>query len=151
MESCPFCAIVAGEHAQREEVVYADDDVAAFVCVPSATRGHVLVVPRAHVRDIWEIGEDTAARIMRVAHQLAAAMKEALGAEGLNLRQNSGERAGQDVFHFHLHLVPRYADDTVLEGCVWGRPPWQPPPGGRAARLEAARRIRAALPSVTAG
>ena len=143
MEPCPFCAILASE--QRDEVVYEDDHVAAFTCVPPATYGHVLVVPRAHARDIWEIGEETAARIMRVVHRLAGAMKEALGAEGMNLRQNSGERAGQDVFHFHPHLVPRYADDTVLEGCVWGKPPWRPPPGGRAARLEAARRIKAAL------
>jgi hypothetical protein len=67
---------------------------------------------------------------MKLAHRLAQAMRRELDAVGVNLRQNSGSRAGQDVMHFHLHVVPHYADDTVLPGCVWGEPPWQPPTGG---------------------
>jgi len=72
-------------------------------------------------------------------------MRDDLGATGINLRQNSGERAGQDVFHFHMHVVPRYVDDTVLPGCVWGEPPWQPPAGGEAERDRVAGVLRAGL------
>jgi histidine triad (HIT) family protein len=137
---CPFCEIVAGRRPQ--EIVYADDVVVGFLCEPPATWGHVLVVPRAHRTDIWDIPPDEAASAMRAAHLLAAVVHAELGAIGVNLRQNSGGKAGQDVFHFHLHVVPRYPDDTLLPGCVWGTPPWQPPPGGDAERRRVAETIR---------
>ena len=72
-------------------------------------------------------------------------MRDELGATGVNLRQNSGASAGQDVFHFHLHVVPRYEGDTVLPGCVWGEPPWEPPAGGDAERGRVAAAIRRGL------
>jgi histidine triad (HIT) family protein len=84
---------------------------------------------------------------MELARRLAAVMRERLGAVGVNLRQNSGARAGQDVFHFHLHVVPRYEDDTVQPGCVWGSPPWRPPPNGAAERRRIAAELRAGLGS----
>jgi histidine triad (HIT) family protein len=142
-ESCPFCEIADGRSDQ--EVVYAGEGVVAFLCEPPATWGHALVVPRAHKRDIWAVEGDEAAAVMKVAHRLADAMRDQLGAVGVNLRQNSGGKAGQDVFHFHLHVVPRYEDDTVLPGCVWGMPPWQPPAGGDAERHRVAAALRAAL------
>jgi histidine triad (HIT) family protein len=114
--SCVFCEIVAGLHGR--EVVYADETVVAFLCEPPATSGHVLIVPRAHRPDIWSIERAEATAAMAAAHRIAAAQRAELGAVGVNLRQNSGERAGQDVFHFHLHVVPRYEGDTVLPGCV---------------------------------
>jgi len=79
---------------------------------------------------------------MSAARLLARVVRDELGAIGVNLRQNSGSRAGQDVFHFHLHVVPRYEDDTVLPGCVWGEPPWEPPAGGDAERIRVASAIR---------
>ena len=106
-ESCPFCEIAARRSDQ--EVVYAGEGVVAFLCEPPATWGHALVVPRAHKRDIWAVERDEAAALMKVAHRLARAMRDRLGA-----------------------VVPRYEDDTVLPGCVWGMPPWQPPAGGDA-------------------
>jgi histidine triad (HIT) family protein len=121
--------------------VHEDDRVVAFLCEPPATWGHILVVPRVHRRDIWAIQTDEAAAAMSAAHMLAAVVRDELGATGVNLRQNNGREAGQDVFHFHLHVVPRYDDDTVQPGCVWGEPPWQPPAGGDEER----RRVSAAI------
>jgi histidine triad (HIT) family protein len=144
---CPFCEIVAGSRSQ--EIVYEDDRVVAFLCEPPATWGHLLVVPRAHRRDIWDALRDEAEAVMAAAHLLARVVRDELGAVGVNLRQNSGARAGQDLFHFHLHLVPRYEDDTVQPGCVWGELPWQPPEGGEAERRRVADAIRRGVAVVT--
>ena len=142
-ESCVFCEIVAG--TREQEIVHADELVTAFLCEPPATWGHTLVVPRRHCEDIWSIAPEEAAAAMGAARLLAAVLRDELGATGINLRQNSGARAGQDVFHFHLHVVPRYEDDTVQPGCVWGAPPWQPPAGGDQERRRVAARIRTGL------
>jgi histidine triad (HIT) family protein len=125
--------------------VHADELVVAFLCEPPATWGHTLIVPRAHRRDIWEIEPDEAAAAMVLARQLARVVRDQLGATGVNLRQNSGASSGRDVFHFHLHVVPRYEGDTVLPGCVWGEPPWQPPEGGEAERGRVSVAIRRGL------
>ena len=79
---------------------------------------------------------------MRVAQLLARILRDELGAVGVNRRQNSGPRAGQDAGHFHVHAVARYEDDTVLPGCVWWMSPWQAPQGGDTARLRVAETIR---------
>jgi histidine triad (HIT) family protein len=143
MEQCVFCEIIADRTDQ--EVVYADDVVVAFLCEPPATWGHTLIVPRTHRQDIWTVEPAESQAGMAVAQRLAHAMRAELGAVGVNLRQNSGSRAGQDVFHFHFHVVPRYEDDTVLPGCVWGMPPWQPPTGGDAERRRVAEALRGGL------
>ena len=142
MDACPFCEIVAG---RRDELVYANETVAAFLCDPPATSGHTLIVPRVHRMDIWDVAPEEAASAVELARRLAKVMRDRLGASGVNLRQNSGAGAGQDVLHFHLHVVPRYEDDTVLPGCVWGMPPWQPPPNGPAERRRLAATLRDAL------
>jgi histidine triad (HIT) family protein len=139
MSTCPFCDIVAGHRG--DELLYADDTVAAFLCNPPATSGHTLIVPRAHRADVWEIEPPELSAATELARRLSAVMRERLGAIGVNLRQNSGERSGQDVFHFHLHVVPRYENDTVQPGCVWGAPPWEPPRNDAAER----RRLTAIL------
>jgi histidine triad (HIT) family protein len=142
VDDCPFCEIVAG---RREELVHSDETVAAFLCDPPATPGHTLVVPRVHRTDIWDVTSAEAGAAVELARRLAEAMRDRLGATGVNLRQNSGARAGQDVFHFHLHVVPRYEDDTVLPGCVWGMPPWEPPANGAEERRRLATALRHAL------
>lgn len=144
MTDCPFCEIVAGTRVP-EEVVYSDGMVLAFLCEPPATWGHTLVVTRLHRDDIWAAETDELSGAMEVAHRLAHVMRDELDAIGVNLRQNSGRAAGQDVFHFHLHVVPRYEDDTVLPGCVWGTPPWRPPAGGEAERRRVAEALRNGL------
>src|SRR3954454_2072649 len=140
MDDCPFCEIVAGR--RKQEVVAAADDGVAFLCEPPATVGHTLIVPRLHRADIWELEPDESAAAAELAHSLARVMRDRLGAVGVNLRQNNGAKAGQDVFHFHLHVVPRYADDTLLPGGVWGDPPWEPPSGGDGERQRVADTIR---------
>jgi histidine triad (HIT) family protein len=140
---CPFCEIVTGRRAQ--EIVYADETVVGFLCEPPATWGHLLVVPRRHRRDIWEIAPGEAAAAMLSARLLSQIVREDLGAVGVNLRQNNGAKAGQDVFHFHLHVVPRYANDTLLPGGVWGAPPWEPPSGGDGERRRVADTIRSGV------
>jgi histidine triad (HIT) family protein len=145
---CAFCEIVAGR-AERE-VVLEDADVVAFLNLYPATTGHMLVAPRTHRRDIWEIEQHEAESAMAAAWRLARAVRDALGAEGLNLRQNSGVLSGQDVFHFHLHVLPRYENDTVLPGCVWGEPPWVPPPNDKAERFRVAEAIRGGLEGLKA-
>ena len=142
-ERCPFCEIASGR--TDKERVYEDDDLVAFLCDPPATWGHTLIAPRAHTQDIWSIDAAEAAAAMTLAHRLARAMRDELGAVGVNVRQNSGAKAGQDVFHFHLHVIPRYEDDTVLPGCVWGMPPWEPPAGGDTERRRIAVALRRAL------
>ena len=138
MSDCPFCAIVEGRRDQEIIAV-------AFLCEPPATQGHTLIVPRLHRTDIWDTNPDELSQMAELAHRLAAVMRDRLGATGINLRQNSGARAGQDVFHFHLHVVPRYEDDTVQPGCVWGSPPWQPPPNGPEERHRVAEALREGL------
>ena len=127
-----FCEIVAG--TREQEIVYADELVVAFLCEPPATWGHTLVVPGRHREDIWSIEADEAAAAMAVAQSLSAVLRDDLGATGINLRQNSGAGAGQDVFHFHLHVIPRYHGDPL-------RLPWTPEPGDRDEIAAAAREL----------
>jgi len=82
-----------------------------------ATRGHALLVPKEHYADLFELSADVAAKAMVAAKKVAASMKKALHCDGINLVQNNGEAAGQTVFHFHLHLIPRYKDDHA--GLTW--------------------------------
>jgi histidine triad (HIT) family protein len=140
---CPFCEIVAGERDQP--VVHEGDRCMAFLCEPPAAWGHVLVVPRAHAADLWAVESETFAELAETARRLAFALRSGLAAEGVNLRANSGGAAGQDVFHLHLHVIPRYAGDSLGRACVWGAPPWRPPEGGDAKRAEVAAALRDAL------
>lgn len=113
---CEFCGIVEGDDPAVREV-YRDDDVVAFFPIEPATLGHVLLVPRRHVVDIWGLEPDEAAQLSRVALLLARAIREALRPEGLNVIQSSGEVATQTVMHLHIHLVPRWKDDAM--GLIW--------------------------------
>lgn len=113
--ACLFCRIIAGEIPSRQ--VYADHAAVAFLDVVPLKRGHTLVVPRAHVTDAIEAPEVLA----RIAPAIAAAgalLRARLGASGVNLLSNIGSDAGQSVFHLHVHLIPRYADDPGLAAMV---------------------------------
>jgi histidine triad (HIT) family protein len=117
---CLFCKIVAGEIPAT--VVAEDERTIAFMDINPATRGHLLVIPRAHARDVHEIEPDDLRAVVTSAQQLAARQLERLGADGVNLLNSSGAAAWQTVFHFHLHVIPRYADDPL-------RLPWVPARG----------------------
>ena len=123
MSDCIFCKIVAGELPAT--VVAADERSLAFLDISPATRGHTLVIPRAHSADIHEIGAEDLAACTAMAQLIAGRVRERLGAEGVNLLHSSGAAAWQTVFHFHIHVIPRYAGDPL-------RLPWVPAPGDSA-------------------
>lgn len=112
---CPFCKIVARESDARE--VFRTDSIVAFFPPEPATLGHTLLIPRAHVRDIWDLGEDMAAELARATVRLAGAVKRAMAPDGLNVIQSNGVAATQSVMHLHVHVVPRWEDDAV--GRIW--------------------------------
>ncbi|WP_324717897.1 HIT family protein [Carboxydochorda subterranea] len=111
---CVFCRIARGE--APASMVLEDDGsgVVAFMDIAPASRGHLLVVPVRHAVTLWDLTEEEAAAIFRVARRIAGAMRETLGFDGLNVLQSNGAAAGQVVFHFHLHLIPRYAGGEGL-------------------------------------
>ena len=110
MTDCVFCGIAEGRVEGSR--VYADERVLAFLDLQPVTTGHTLVVPRAHGASLAEIEPDDGAAVMRAAMVVAAALRRSgLPCEGVNLWLADGEAAGQDVFHVHLHVVPRYAGD----------------------------------------
>jgi histidine triad (HIT) family protein len=117
---CLFCKIVAGEIPAT--VVGSDERTVTFMDINPATRGHALVIPRTHSRDLLEIGPDDLAAVTRAAQVQARSAKERLAADGVNLINSCGAAAWQTVFHFHVHVVPRYADDPL-------KLPWVPAPG----------------------
>lgn len=110
-DNCIFCKIAAGEIPS--ETVYEDEQFRAILDLGPASAGHTLILPKAHFKDVTEISDEYAANVLKVAAKLGKAMKKGLGCEGFNLVQNNGEAAGQTVFHFHMHIIPRYKNDTV--------------------------------------
>jgi histidine triad (HIT) family protein len=110
-EDCIFCKILAGE--LPAEVVQEDEHTIAFMDINPWTRGHALVIPRNHSRDLLDVPEEDLARSMSAAKRLAGRMTDRLGAEGVNLLNACGSAAWQTVFHFHVHVIPRYEDDPL--------------------------------------
>lgn len=112
---CPFCAIVDGEGAAR--VVYGDEHTVAFLPLSPAAVGHVLVVPRAHVDDIWAMDPDLAGEVAKAVLRVAWGVRHALHPEGLNVINSAGAAASQTVSHVHMHVVPRWEGDAM--GAIW--------------------------------
>lgn len=108
-DNCIFCKIANGEIPSR--TVYEDDDFRAILDLGPATKGHTLILPKTHAADLYELPEETAAKVLPVAKKVAEILKDKLGCPGLNLVQNNGVLAGQTISHFHLHLIPRYEND----------------------------------------
>ena len=130
---CLFCKIVSGEIPG--EMVDQDERTVAFMDINPATRGHALVVPRRHERDLLEIGvEDLEATIV-AAQRLARRAHERLGADGVNLLNSCGQAAWQTVYHFHIHVIPRYEGDPL-------RLPWTPAEGDPEEIAAAAQALR---------
>jgi histidine triad (HIT) family protein len=107
--NCIFCKIANGEIPSR--TLYEDKDFRVILDLNPATKGHALIIPKEHYKNLYEISDDTAAKVLPLAKKMAALITDKLGAEGFNLMQNNNEIAGQSVFHFHMHLIPRYSDD----------------------------------------
>jgi histidine triad (HIT) family protein len=117
---CLFCKIVAGEIPSQR--VDEDERTVAFMDINPATRGHALVIPRRHVANLLEIEADHLEATIAAAQRLARAVSERLGADGVNLINSCGPAAWQTVFHFHVHVIPRYEGDPL-------KLPWTPSPG----------------------
>ena len=120
MADCIFCSIVAGELPST--IVDEDERTIAFMDIAPATRGHALVIPRAHAEDLLSVGAEDLAAVALAAQRLAGRARERLGADGINLLNSCGAAAWQTVFHFHVHVIPRYREDPL-------RLPWVPGPG----------------------
>lgn len=115
MSDCIFCKIANGEIPSA--TLYEDEDFRVILDLGPASKGHALILSKAHAANIYEISDDMAAKAMILAKKMATKMTEALKCDGFNIVQNNGEPAGQTVFHFHMHLIPRYEGDQV--GITW--------------------------------
>ena len=110
-DDCIFCRLANGDIPTN--ALYEDDIVKAIFDLSPASMGHVIILTKEHFDDLFSIDEETASHVFKVATKLAKAIKEALNCDGMNILQNNGEIAGQTVFHFHMHIIPRYAGDNV--------------------------------------
>jgi len=117
---CVFCQIIAGE--LPGQIIDEDDRTLSFMDINPATRGHALVIPRRHARDLLEIDPEDLAATALAAQRLARRIHDRLGADGVNLLNARGSAAWQTVFHFHIHVIPRYTGDPL-------RLPWKPARG----------------------
>jgi histidine triad (HIT) family protein len=115
MSDCIFCKIANGEIPSA--TLYEDEEFRVILDLGPATKGHALILPKSHAANICELPDELVSKAMLLAKKMAGRMKEALNCDGLNIVQNNGEPAGQTVFHFHMHLIPRYEGDHA--GITW--------------------------------
>ena len=118
-DDCIFCKIANGEIPSA--TVYEDSICRVILDVNPANKGHALIIPKEHFDNIYSMDAETAAKIFTIATEVAKAQKAELNPDGLNILQNDGEAAGQTVFHFHMHLVPRYIKDNVTMTWIPGK------------------------------
>ena len=118
-DNCIFCKIANGEIPST--TVYEDDDFRVILDLGPASRGHALILPKEPFADVCALDETIAAKVLPLGAKIGAAMKRSLGCAGFNLVQNNGEAAGQTVFHFHMHVIPRYANGPVIAGWTPGK------------------------------
>lgn len=111
-DNCIFCKIANGEIPS--ETIYEDELFRVILDLGPASKGHALILPKEHYRDLCELDEKTAAKVLPLAARIGKAMKESLGCAGSNVVQNNGIEAGQTVFHFHVHVIPRYENGPAM-------------------------------------
>ena len=114
-DKCIFCKIANGEIPSA--TLYEDEDFRVILDLGPATKGHALILPKNHFANLFEIPEDMDAKAFILAKKIAKKMKDVFGCDGVNIVQNNGVAAGQTVFHFHIHLIPRYEGDPA--GVTW--------------------------------
>src|SRR2546421_9756030 len=132
-DECLFCGIVAGD--VPAQIVDSDEHTVAFMDISPATKGHALVVPRTHSADLMEISDEDLSHTVHAARRLARRIDEVLDPDGFNLLNSCGPAAWQTVFHFHIHIVPRYDDDPL-------KLPWVPREGDAGEIAAIAERLR---------
>ena len=109
MSDCIFCKLAGGEIPTA--TLYEDDDFRIILDAGPATKGHCLILPKGHYANLYELPDELASKVFVLAKKTAARLQKALGCDGMNIVQNNGTAAGQTVFHFHMHLIPRWEDD----------------------------------------
>lgn len=119
-DNCIFCKIASGVIPSK--TLYEDEEFRVILDLGPAAKGHALILPKNHYANLFELPEETAGKVMKLAKKMAAQMTDKLNCDGFNLMQNNGEIAGQTVFHFHMHLIPRYKDDGQKIGWKPGEP-----------------------------
>ena len=119
-DNCIFCKIIAGEIPSH--TLYEDEDFKVILDVGPATKGHALIIPKDHYANLYELPEKMASDAMKLAKKMMIKMTEKLHCDGFNIIQNNGEIAGQTVFHFHMHLIPRYKEDGEILKYIAGEP-----------------------------
>lgn len=129
--NCIFCKIIAGEIPSA--TVYEDEDFKVILDIFPAAKGHAIILPKKHCTNLYELDDDSASKALLVARKVAKAIQAELNCDGMNLLQNNGEAAGQTIFHFHMHLIPRYKGDQVKT--TWPQGKYE---DGEAAALAAA-------------
>jgi histidine triad (HIT) family protein len=135
-DECVFCAILRG--AASAEALIETDLAFAFMNAYPAALGHALVIPKRHAADIWDLTPEDGIAVWSLTQRVAHAARDAFAPDGLNLFQANRTAGWQSVFHFHIHVVPRWADDPLV-------PNWQEPQGDRQDIPDAAARLRRAL------
>ena len=111
MDDCIFCKIIKGEIPSAN--LYEDDDVVAFLDIAPTQKGHTLVIPKNHYRNLFDMPEDEVKRLFAAVQKVAKGVKEAVGAEGINIGMNNEPASGQIVFHAHVHIIPRRNGDGL--------------------------------------
>lgn len=119
-DNCIFCKIIAGEIPSH--TLFEDEDFKVILDAGPATKGHALILPKDHYANLYELPEDKAADVIRLAKKMMTVMTDKLHCDGFNIIQNNGEVAGQTVFHFHMHLIPRYKNDGEILKYIAGEP-----------------------------
>ena len=117
-ENCIFCKLANGDIPTA--TLYEDDDFRVILDAGPASKGHALILPKEHYANLYELDDELAAKVLVLAKKMITKLTEVLGCDGYNIVQNNGEAAGQTVFHFHLHMIPRYKDDEVGLGWKMG-------------------------------
>lgn len=118
-DDCIFCKIANGEIPSA--TLYEDDEFRVILDLGPAAKGHALILPKDHYANLYEIDDEVAGRAFKLAKKMVIKMTEALGCDGYNIVQNNGTAAGQTVFHFHMHLIPRYENDNAGFGWNTGK------------------------------
>lgn len=114
-ENCIFCKLANGDIPTA--TLYEDDDFRVILDAGPAAKGHALIIPKEHYANLYELSDELAAKVLVLAKKMITKLTDILGCDGYNIVQNNGEAAGQTVFHFHLHMIPRYKGDGV--GVTW--------------------------------
>ena len=118
-DNCIFCKIAAGEIPST--TLYEDDDFRVILDIEPASKGHALILPKEHCANLYELDDELAAKALVLAKKMITKLTDILGCDGYNVLQNNGPAAGQTVFHFHMHLIPRYKNDNVKIGWKLGK------------------------------